>query len=112
MKKPTPIKSRITSALRQIWWRYSEARKQALNRVKVSRGRYQCELCDHITGPKGIQVDHIIPCRVPGDDSWDGFIKRLFCSQENLRAICKGCHKEETDKQRKLRSKAKGKKHV
>lgn len=109
-KKAKPnLKSRITSALRQVW-RFSPERRLALERSRLTRGRYQCELCGHVSGPKGVQVDHIEPCRKPGDDSWDGFIARLFCSVDGLRVICKGCHEAETAKQRLARSRAKAKK--
>lgn len=105
-KKKPNTKSRITSALRQVW-RFSDERRFALERARLSRGVYQCELCGHKSGPKGVQVDHIVPCRLPGDDSWDGFINRLFCPPEGLQVICKGCHDAETAKQRKARSEAK-----
>jgi 5-methylcytosine-specific restriction endonuclease McrA len=105
-RKQPPIKSKITSALRQVW-RWSPERRAALERARVQRGVYECELCGHRSGPKGVQVDHIVPCRLSDDPSWDGFIARLFCGTEGLRVICKGCHEAETAKQAKARSEAK-----
>ena len=106
-KKAKPnLKSRITSALRQVW-RWSPERRAALERARVCRGVYKCEMCGCKSGPKGVQVDHIEPCRKPGDDTWDTFIARLFCPTSGLRVICKGCHDDETEKQRIARSRAK-----
>jgi hypothetical protein len=98
-KKQPPLKSRITSALRQVW-RWSPERRAALERARVCRGSYECELCGHRSGPKGVQVDHVEACRKPGDDSWDGFIARLFCPVEDLRVLCRGCHQVQTKIQR------------
>ncbi len=105
-KKKPPLKSKITGALRKVW-RWSPERRAALERARVQRGVYECELCGHRSGPKGVQVDHIVPCRLSDDASWDGFIARLFCGTDGLRVICKGCHKAETAKQRAKRSEAK-----
>jgi len=107
-RKQPPLKSKITSALRQVW-RWSPERRAALERARVCRGVYGCELCGLGFGPKSVQVDHITPCRIPEDTSWDGFIARLFCPAEGLRVICKGCHASETAKQRKNLSRAKKK---
>lgn len=102
------LKSRITSALRQVW-RWSPERRAALERARLVRGRYQCNLCGRIFGPNYVQVDHIEPVVDPagGFQGWDTFIDRLFCSTTGLQVICKGCHAVETAKQRKVRSEAK-----
>lgn len=107
-KKRPALKSRINSALRKVW-RFGEERKQCLANARVGHGKYRCALCGHITGPKGIQVDHIEPVVDPvrGRQGWDVYINRLFCPPEGLQALCKGCHEAETAKQRKAASEAK-----
>lgn len=55
---------------------------------------YLCALCEGEFPAKEIQVDHIIPVTGPeGFTTWDNYIERLFCSKDNLQAICVGCHK-------------------
>jgi hypothetical protein len=107
-KKKPPLKSKITGALRKVW-RWSPERRAALERARVCRGSYECELCGHRSGPKGVQVDHQEPVVDPsaGFQGWDVYIARLFCGTEGLRVICKGCHEAETAKQRAKRSEAK-----
>ena len=102
-KKQPPLKSRITSALRQVW-RWSPERRAALERARVCRGSYECELCGHRSGPKGVQVNHKEPVvGVEGFQGWDIYIERLFCDIDGLEIVCSGCHKKETEKQRNAR---------
>ncbi len=67
---------------------------------------YKCALCGQEHPLKNIQVDHIEPVGpTPGSKlalpslTWDMFIQRLFCGTENLRTVCKPCHKTKTDKE-------------
>ena len=50
-----------------------------------------------------IQVDHIIPVVDPnkGFETWDVFVERLYCDQDNLQAICKPCHDIKTKQEKK-----------
>lgn len=86
------LKSRITSALRRIWF-YGPQRKAA---VKVTKERgYTCAICNN-HHPK-LQIDHIVPV-VPltGFDDWQSYIERLFVEPEGLRGLCPNCHKAHT----------------
>jgi len=69
--------------------------------LKVKKGNqkfeYQCAMCKEWFKMKQVEVDHITPCgslKKWGDLS--GFTKRMFCSQEHLRILCKLCHKQHT----------------
>lgn len=88
------IRSRIRSAIRKIWWMYSDSRKEALKRTKLARGfGWQCEKCRVPT--KKPEVDHIEPV---GSGSWDGIIERMFCEADGLMVLCKECHKAKGNK--------------
>jgi 5-methylcytosine-specific restriction endonuclease McrA len=71
-------------------------------KVNESSGRkaahYECNSCKQHFPLKEIQVDHIEPvvCPLEGFVSWDSFIERLFCKEENLQVLCKECHKRKT----------------
>ena len=55
---------------------------------------YKCAICDASFIAKDVQVDHINPVvGYQGFTSWDDFIDRLFCESDNLRVLCKPCHK-------------------
>lgn len=100
-------RERIRSAIRKIWAWSSEARKAVKNRSRANLGGYKCDMCDKFS--KKIEIDHIDPVGpIPGsrnardDYTWDEFIIRLFCDEDNLRALCKPCHKIAGAEQRKL----------
>lgn len=84
-------KAKVRSAIRQVWQRSSYARKLAKERCIDEDGFFRCEECKKRV-PE-IQIDHIKPC---GDLLSKGFIERLFCSSDNLRGLCKKCHKIKT----------------
>lgn len=55
---------------------------------------YLCALCEGEFPAKDIQIDHKIAVIGPeGFTNWDDYINRLFCSKDNLQAVCTGCHK-------------------
>lgn len=102
MAKTPPLHSRIRSALRQVW-QWSPERREALSASRISRGNYQCATCRNLFAATQIEIDHIIPVgRTPGargsdpSDTWDRFVKRLFCAPENLQVLCEPCHKAKT----------------
>lgn len=108
-KKKTPIKkkrpkynlkSRITSALRRIWF-YGPQRKTA---VKTAKERSNtCAMCAAVSDK--LQIDHIIPCAATdgSEHNWSEYIDRLFCPPEGLRAICHDCHRVFTSISAQLR---------
>jgi 5-methylcytosine-specific restriction endonuclease McrA len=76
---------------------------------------FKCAKCKRDFPQKDVTVDHIIPVVGPeGFVSWDEFIKRLFCSTNNLQVVCIPCHatktKKETLERKKLSDKIKTKK--
>lgn len=89
-KKPKyNLRTRITSALRKVWY-YGQSRREA---VKIAKARGNtCAICN--VPQNKLQIDHIIPCAATdgSEHNWSGFIDRLFCPPEGLRAICKECH--------------------
>lgn len=65
---------------------------------------YLCALCEGEFPAKEMNVDHKIPVIGPeGFTSWDDYIERLFCSKDNLQAICVACHKEKTKEENAIR---------
>lgn len=80
--------------------------------------RYTCAECGEMFMRKNIAVDHISPV-IPVDkefESWDKFIDRLFCDEDNLQVLCSyklkdkdkfggepSCHHKKTQQERKER---------
>jgi len=62
---------------------------------------YRCNVCKKEFPKKDIEVDHIKPI-IPkeGFTSWDSVINNMYCDGTNLQAICIGCHKKKTKKER------------
>lgn len=95
-------RTRIRSALRKIS-RWTEAIKNTRKKAWKRRGVYECEECGKEV--KKVEIDHLIPVGptpgsrlAPEGYTWDEFIGRLFCGEENLRALCKECHSPKTKK--------------
>lgn len=100
--------SMIRSALRQKsrWWKPISLVKQKARRAykgtnKRQKWEYQCSQCEKWHPDSNIEVDHIIPAgTLRCYDDLKGFVERLFCEEDNLRVLCKPCHKEVTKEQR------------
>lgn len=110
------VKGFITSVIRggfRRWPPKFEVLKEAKVGKKVNQasGRiaehFKCEGCQESYPAKEVQVDHIDPVVDPkiGFVDWDTFISRLFCSEENLQVLCKGCHLLKTKLEREERKK-------
>lgn len=107
------FQSFIKSLLRKgtlRWGPVQSARKGA----NVSRGKYICAVCSSIVSPtlngkKNVAVDHIIPVVgvEEGFTTWDNYIERMFCEEENLQLICSDCHDKKTKAEREARKNAK-----
>lgn len=105
-------RSFIISALRQAtrrWAPISQTQKDA----RVSRGVYKCAGCgEHVPASikegtkrvKNVFVDHIEPIVDPevGFVSWDEYIERMFCEQDNLQLLCKACHDVKSTEEREV----------
>jgi 5-methylcytosine-specific restriction endonuclease McrA len=104
-------KSFIIGALRQGFRRYPAkylALKDAFHGVRVNKstGRkgqhFKCATCKKLFPRTGVQVDHRVP--VVGESGfvdWNTYIDRMFCKQSNLQVLCKKCHKEKTNRERR-----------
>ena len=96
----------ITSALRSAMRRWPpkwSTLKDAFVGTKINKktGRkakhYKCSICKKEFVQANVQVDHKVP--IGKCSSWDEFITKLFCEQDNLQCLCKGCHKKKTKKE-------------
>lgn len=80
-------------------------------KVNVKTGRiaqhHMCAACKNEFTSKDVEVDHIKPVIDPkkGFKSWDDYINRLFCTEENLQVLCKPCHRIKTTKEKEISKK-------
>ena len=106
----------ITSTLRGGFRKYPpkyEVLKEALwgKKLNSKTGRqcihYTCNECKKEYPAKEVNVDHVLPVVDPfeGFKDWDTFIKRLFCTKENLQVLCSKCHTIKTKEEREIRAK-------
>lgn len=94
-----------------------KAKGYALQAARVGYGKYTCNNCKGVFGPKEVDADHISPV-VPltGFDSWDGVINRMFCREDGvqvdhiLQVLCKPCHKDKSRAEMGVRAIHRGKK--
>lgn len=93
----------ITSALRSAMRRWPpkyEAIKAAYVGTRINpktkrmAQRFCCAACGKACLRNNVQVDHTLPIGTCA--TWDEFIERLFCEQDNLQVLCKKCHKKKT----------------
>jgi hypothetical protein len=100
----------IRSALRSKWLRWppraqaiTAARRTYRGPNKLQKYEVQCAICTKWYKQKEIEVDHY-----PHDagsilsvDDVGQFVNRLYCETDNLRVLCKPCHKVYTLSQSK-----------
>jgi 5-methylcytosine-specific restriction endonuclease McrA len=109
------FRSFVTSTIRSGFRRYPpkfEVLKEAAIGKKENKKskriamHYECSSCKEHFVNTDIQVDHILPVVDPkkGFINWDTFIERLFCTKENLQVLCKACHKDKTNLEKKERT--------
>jgi 5-methylcytosine-specific restriction endonuclease McrA len=126
LKKPDNPKERnlIKGAIRRVFSR-SELRKQALAKSLVqhhdeTRKRVtkwsKCPECQQFTPTYKMEVDHVAPIiglnEQMEDLTWDELVARIWCDIDNLRAVCKDCHKIKTKLENSERRKNKKVKNV
>lgn len=103
----------IRSMLRKgsMRWRPKyEAKKAARHPVKLpgktARPVFhsRCANCQKLYPETETAVDHIKPVVDPaiGFTSWDDFINRLYCEEENLQVLCTQCHHEKTQAEKAI----------
>lgn len=98
----------IRSALRRrtmYWIPVREAKLRARREYAGSNKRqkweYQCDICKDWVMDKDLHIDHIKPVgQLKSLDDFPEFIDNLFCEVDNLRCLCKPCHKQLTKEQR------------
>lgn len=78
------------------------AKRPSQSENKRLKWEYQCAECHGWYSRKEVHVDHIVPCGPCG--SWDEFAQfaeRLFCEADGLAVMCRECHEEKTNRQRR-----------
>lgn len=106
----------VTSALRAAFRRWPPKFRVLKNaaterRTNPRSGKlamhYKCASCKGEFPLKEVQVDHKKPVvnTKTGFVGWDTFIERLYCEAKGLQVLCKGCHKNKSNKERKQRGK-------
>ena len=71
------------------------------SRAKRDYVRYQCDCCKEMTSGTNIDVDHIDPIgSFKSLDDIERFIKKVYCSWDNLQILCDVCHQEKTNMDR------------
>lgn len=113
-KAESKLRNSIVGALKRCFSRcyiHHNVLEAALVSETGPRGgkRYLCSECCQPFSRKEVQVDHIDPV-VPTimqqkDMNWNYFMSRLFCNEDNLQVLCRGCHTRKTNRERKERKK-------
>jgi hypothetical protein len=64
--------------------------------------RYRCAACDNLFPIKEVETDHIVPAgSLKTYDDVVPFIQRVLCPVEGLQVLCKTCHREKTNAERR-----------
>ena len=80
----------------------NEARVPYEGPNKRQKWEYVCAKCGWTYKATEVQIDHIIPCgTLKSYDDLPGFVERLFCEVEGFQVLCKPCHQEITNEERK-----------
>lgn len=103
----------IRSNLRRAWSKYpvkfkvlNDAKRPYEGDDKRTKWEYQCSVCEGWFKSKEIEVDHINPAgSLKTYEDLAGFCERLFCEEDNLRVVCKGCHAKITAEERERKKK-------
>lgn len=75
--------------------------KNGKAKIKVM---YKCNICAKVVERDNIHIDHIKPViDLDGFNTWDEYIKSLYCDLSNLQAICETCHSEKSLKENQER---------
>lgn len=76
--------------------------KKISTKSKRLAEHYVCAECKKEFTAKDVQVDHMLPVVDPkvGFISWDTYIDRLYCEEDNLQVLCLPCHKIKSKEER------------
>lgn len=89
----------VRAALRKAWlkWPPRYIKLASAKRHTEEGVKYECEVCKEMFKTSGVEVDHIIPVgTLRQAEDLPTFVTNLFSPIENLRIVCKGCHKKKT----------------
>lgn len=66
---------------------------------------YKCNTCNANFPAADVVVDHINPVvdTMKGFTTWDEYVERMFVEADGLQVLCKPCHKDKTEIERKER---------
>ena len=100
------LKQFIINTLRRASYRWPP-RFNTMNKARVERGKYRCNLCQNIHRRKDVSLDHINPVVNPvkGFEGFDIYIERMFVGEAGWQVLCKECHNGKTNQERVLRKK-------
>lgn len=95
----------IRSNLRYAWRKYpirvkalTLAKRAYIGENKRQKWEYLCAICNKWSILKDIEVDHLNPAgSLKTFSDLPGFVERLFCELENVRVLCKPCHRKVTN---------------
>ena len=107
-KKEQSLKTWLIPRLRRLSFQWPP-RAEAMKLARVARGKYLCNICKGIFGPKEIAMDHILPVVAVDDGFVDigTYVESLFCKVDNYQCICRPCHDVKTTQEQELRNKLK-----
>jgi hypothetical protein len=78
-------------------------RKRPVGKTKKGKDKFlwerACDSCGewHLLKDNDLEVDHIEEVG-PFKGCFDDFVRRMYCGQENLQALCFQCHSRKTSK--------------
>lgn len=99
----------IRSGLRQKSMRWppkydvmNKAKRPYTGFDKRRKFEYLCNVCKQWCAGKEVAVDHIKECgSLKSYDDLAQFVETLFCEEDNLQVLCKGCHNIKTQEAKK-----------
>lgn len=76
---------------------------------KLVRNFYRCCVCKKVFSRKGVSIDHVQPVVDPkkGWQGFDEYIRRMFCDQRGFQILCGPDHDAKTQKENRIRRRAK-----
>lgn len=98
----------IRAALRQksrrwapIYSCLNAAKRPSKSKNKRLKWEYRCAKCKKWHPQKQVSVDHITPAgSLKTLEDLPKFVATLFCEEDNLQVLCKGCHDKKTQEER------------
>lgn len=104
----------IQSAIRTAYKKMPQAKdgsKKAIDEcwtnARVGYGKYKCNICQGIFGPKEVHRDHVEPVIDPttGFVDWNTFHERVNPPLEGWQILCHDCHHTKSAEENRLRRK-------